>query len=253
MAEAADENISPASVRRPGVGFLLAVLAALALLIGLGVWQLHRLEWKEDLLAAIERRVAQPPVSLDEALVLWRTSGDVDYLPVRLNGIYRHDHEQHFLATLNGHSGWHVYTPMQLANGRLVIVNRGFVPYDLKDMSARPWRPVSGAVGINGLARNPLTEKPGWLLPENAPADRIWYWKDFAGMAEAMTLAPEPLVPFFVDVSDTDAAEGPVSGVTRVSLPNNHLQYAVTWFGLAAVLTVTAALLVWRGRGRTKS
>ena len=233
--------------------FFVAATAAFALLVGLGIWQLYRLEWKEGLLATIEQRLQQPPISLDEALTLWRQTGDVDYLPVQFEGRYRHAGEQHFLATLDGVSGWHVYTPLQLPDGRVVIVNRGFVPYDLKDVSKRPWPPVTDTVSLDGLARNPLMEKPGWMLPDNAPEDRIWFWKDFAAMAEAMQLEPDRLVPFFVDASATGTAQGPIGGVTRISLPNNHLQYAVTWFGLAAALVVTGALFWWRGRKGTKS
>ncbi len=240
--------------RRIGFVFYSAVLVALALLIALGSWQVRRLHWKEGLLAAIDQRLRAPPVSLETALGAWRETGDVDYLPVRLEGVFRNDGEQHFLATHKGQSGWYVYAPLMLADGRAVIVNRGFVPYDLKEAADRPWTPVSGTVGFHGLARNPLFAKPGWLLPDNAPSDRIWYWKDFPGMAAAMGLGATEILPFFVDLSAYDRSiEGPVGGVTRVTLPNRHLQYAVTWFGLAAALALIAGFVVWRHRFGRKS
>lgn len=245
----------PASERRIGAVFYVAVVLALALLIALGSWQVRRLQWKEGLLAAIDQRLEAPPLALDAALTQWQETGDVDYLPVRLGGTFRHGDEQHFLATHNGQSGWYVYTPLVLADGRSVIVNRGFVPYDLKAAADRPWTPVSGSVGFHGLARNPLFEKPGWLLPDNAPADRIWYWKDFSAMAAAMGLDTGETAPFFIDLTayDDPAVVGPIGGVTRVTLPNRHLQYAVTWFGLAAALALVAGYVVWRQGRRRKS
>ncbi len=255
MAETANSGVVSGLRGRRNLWLLVISLAAFAILISLGNWQVRRLQWKQDLIQTIERRVSQAPVGLDAVLERWRDAGDVEYYPLQLSGMFRHDDEQHFLATHNGQSGWYVYTPLQLADGRLAIVNRGFVPYDLKDASARPWTPVEGTVTVTGLARNPLSEKPGLLLPDNAPADRIWYWKDFDAMAGAMGLDGDGLMPFFVDISTTDrqAGAGPVPGVTRISLPNRHLEYAVTWFGLAAALVVTAAMVLWRGRQRSNS
>ncbi|WP_136660365.1 SURF1 family protein [Nitratireductor sp. XY-223] len=247
--EAQDKREGADSNRGRSVALLLAfVLPVFVMLLLLGNWQLHRLAWKQGLIATIETRMARAPQTLDEVRAEWEQSGDVEYLPVRADGVFRHAAEQHFLATHEGQSGWYVYTPFELADGRVVIVNRGFVAYDLKDPARRTWQPIEGPVAITGFARNPLSEKPGRLVPDNVPADRVWYWKDFSGMARAMGLQEAALVPFFVDVSTTDGevAAGPVGGVTRVSLPNNHLQYAVTWFGLAAALLVVSGFFLWR-------
>lgn len=241
--------------RRPNLIFFVVLLVMVAILVSLGNWQVRRLEWKQNLIETIEQRIRQAPVELDTALLRWRETGDVEYYPLRLSGSFRHDDEQHFLATHNGQSGWYLYTPLQMAGGRVVIVNRGFVPFDFKEASARPWEPVKGLVSISGLARNPLSEKPGWVVPENTPSDTTWYWKDFGAMAETMGVDNSDLVPFFVDLSimEGQSTLGPIPGVTRVSLPNRHLEYAVTWFGLAAALIVTAGFVIWRGRPRSKS
>ena len=236
--------------RRSPLVVISLVLPALLMLLLLGNWQLQRLAWKEDLLATIDTRMQQAPVDLDAALSTWQRDGDVDYLPVTIEGRFQHDREQYFLATHEGQSGWYVYVPLQVTEGPTVIVNRGYVPYDLKDPAKRTWQPVEGTVTIVGLARNPLSEKPGSLLPDNTPDERTWYWKDHAAMARAMGLSDVSLLPFFVDVSTTDGAvsAGPVGSVTRVSLPNNHLQYAVTWFGLAAALIVITGVFLWRSK-----
>ncbi len=240
--------------RRLGFAFFVSVIISLAVLVALGNWQVQRLHWKEGLLASIEQRIQSSPVALQTAVTQWQQTADVDYLPVRLDGTFRHAEEQHFLATHDGQSGWYVYAPLQLRDGRVVIVNRGFVPYALKEPGNRPWQPVAGVQDLRGLARNPLHDKPGWMLPDNAPEDRIWYWKDFGGMAEAMNLQNETVVPFFVDLAATPVTTGgPIGGVTRVSLPNRHLEYAITWFGLAAALVLIAGVFVWRDWRRARS
>ncbi|MCR9138871.1 MAG: SURF1 family protein [Alphaproteobacteria bacterium] len=255
MADTTGRDTQSSRYRRPNLVFFVVVAVMFAILVSLGNWQVRRLEWKEGLIGTIEQRIRQEPVELNRILTRWQDSADVEYFPVRLSGRFRHGDEQHFLATHNGQSGWYLYTPLEMADGRVVIVNRGFVPFDFKDQAVRPWKPVQGLVTITGLARNPLTEKPGWVVPENTPADSTWYWKDFAGMAKAMGLSGDQIVPFFVDASATEnqSAAGPVPGVTRIVLPNRHLEYALTWFGLAAALVATAAFVVWRGMRRPKA
>ncbi|MBX3575998.1 MAG: SURF1 family protein [Rhizobiaceae bacterium] len=228
---------------------LLAGLVALAVLLALGTWQVRRLAWKEALVARIETRLASAPVSLAEAERMFALSGEVDYLPVRLAGRFDHAHEAHFLATWKGEAGFFVYTPLIL-DGRAVLVNRGFVPYARKDAASRPEGQVGGVVTVQGLARDPLPGKPSWVVPDNDPARNVFYWKDMQAMAAAAGY-PDAAgrVPFFVDAGDAPNPGGlPVGGVTLVDLPNNHLQYAVTWFGLAAALVGVMGTWLWRRR-----
>ncbi len=240
----------PGRKRQPGLFFYAITIAALVILIALGSWQVRRLEWKENLIATIEQRMQGAPLTLDKALALWRQTEDVDYVPIRLSGVFDHTKEQDFLATHQGASGWYLYAPLTTAEGQTIIVNRGFVPYDMKDASDRPWQSVDGPVEFVALARNPLYEKPGWVVPDNDPAKATWYWKDMPAMAAAMGLDPDAIAPFFADMalSDTPPTQGPIAGVTRVNLPNNHLQYVITWFGLAAALVLVAGYYIWRAR-----
>ncbi|MCY6381658.1 SURF1 family protein [Hoeflea prorocentri] len=246
----AEQSRQPGMSRRSLVLLLAFVLPALAFLLMLGNWQVNRLQWKESLIATIENRMNEAPAPVDDIISEWRASGDVAYMPVRFEGVFDHAAEQHYLATHEGQSGWYLYTPVELADGRVLIVNRGFVPYDFKDPSNRPWTAPDGMVELIGVARNPLAQKPGSLVPDNEPQNSTWYWKDHSAMAANMDLDEAALIPFFVDVSGGSGAvtPGPVPGVTRVSLPNNHLQYAVTWFGLAAALAVVAGYFIWRSR-----
>lgn len=243
-------RVAPAAPRR--LSWLVAVfgLAAFVILIGLGTWQVQRLHWKEGLLATIEARTHAAPRPLAEIEALYKTTGNVDYMPVVLTGVFHHAGERHFLSTWQGQSGFFVYTPLELADGRIVFVNRGFVPYDRKDASRRPQGQVAGEVTVTGLARDPLAGKPSWVVPNNDPDKNVFYWKDRDGMARSASLrAGTQVLPIFVDADATPNPGGlPIGGVTLIDMPNNHLQYAVTWYGLAAALVGVLAVAFWRRR-----
>lgn len=215
---------------------LLCILAGTVVLCGLGYWQVQRLQWKEALIAEVEARIDAPPVPLARMERRWAETGDVDYWPVTLSGSFDHTREQYYYTTLDGAVGWNVYTPLLLGNGRTIWVNRGFVPDGLRDPALREQGQVSGEVSITGLARNPLYEKPNRFMPENEPANRTYFWKSIAEMTQAAGLEADALVPFFVDAGGGAQYDWPRGGTTRIRFPNNHLQYAVTWFGLAAAL-----------------
>lgn len=229
-----------------------AVLVAFVVLIGLGTWQVQRLHWKENLLATIEERRNAEPLPLEQVARQLASTNDVDYRAVGVSGRFLHEKEQFFFATWQGRTGFYVYTPLQLADGRFVFVNRGFVPYEMKDPATRRAGQVGGEVTVTGLARNPLAEKPSMLVPDNEPQKNIFYWKDRNAMAANAGLDPALVVSFFVDADASPNSGGlPQGGVTLIDLPNSHLQYAVTWYGLAAALVaVTAAFALRRRSGR---
>lgn len=235
------------AVRRfPWTALILGIVG-IAILVALGTWQVQRLAWKEGLIAAIDQRIHSAPRPLAEIERQFTEAGDVEYWPVVAEGTFDHTKERHFLATYEGQSGFFVYTPLKLADGRFVLINRGFVPYDRKDSTTRPEGQIEGPVTITGLARDPLAEKPSFLVPDNDPAKNIFYWKDRDVMARSAGLDPAALVPFFIDANDAPNPGGlPVGGVTIIDLPNNHLQYAVTWYGLAAALAAVLGVSLWR-------
>ena len=222
------------------------VLLALAIL--LGTWQVQRLYWKEGLLAQIDSRRNADPVDLAVAEQVMARGEDSEYLHVRVSGTFDHARERHFFATFEGQSGFYVYTPFSLADGRQLWVNRGFVPYDLKESAKRAAGQVAGVVALTGYIRNRLDAKPSSLLPDNEPAKNIFYWKDWQVMTTSAGLKPAEVLPFFVDADATVTNPGglPKGGVTQFDLPNNHLQYAVTWYGLAAALVAVAGLMLFR-------
>ncbi|HEV2503094.1 MAG TPA: SURF1 family protein [Mesorhizobium sp.] len=236
---------SPRKALALGLGLVVFIM-----LIGLGTWQVERLAWKEGLIETIDRRMNANPVTLAEVEKQYAASGDVDYVAVTLNGTFLHAGERHFFTTWDGQTGFSVYTPLRLADGRFVFVNRGFVPYEMKDPAKRAPGEVTGEIDVTGLARNPLPGKPSMMVPDNDLTKNIFYWKDRDAMAATAGLPVGAVVlPFFVDAGKAPNPGGlPVGGTTMVDLPNNHLQYALTWYGLAAALVGVVA--VWLRKNR---
>ena len=222
---------------------LLTVLstAALAVLIGLGLWQLQRLQWKEGLIAEIEARVKAEPVSLKEAVARARAGEDVSYLRVRAEGKFGNTKERYLFAVSDGTPGWHVIAPLRTADGEVVLVDRGFVPDALKDPAARPQGELIGAVTVTALARP--TEPQGLFVPNN---ENRWFWRDLKAMTRSMLGEDaKGVAPFFLEAEKSDIPGGwPQGGQTRLDLPNNHLQYALTWFALALCLVVIYVIYV---------
>ncbi|MGI9401627.1 MAG: SURF1 family protein [Rhizobiaceae bacterium] len=212
-------------------------MAGTAVLSALGFWQVQRLHWKESLISQVEARRLSEPLSLAQMEERWAKTGDVDYWPVKFQGIFDHSAEQYFYTTHKGKVGWNVYTPVDLDHGRKIFVNRGFVPDALRSPESRGDGQLSGKQEITGLARNPLAEKPNRFIPDNDLAENIYYWKSLDEMMQSAGLEADDLVPFFVDAGDSPVSGGwPLGGTTLISFSNNHLQYAVTWFGLALAL-----------------
>lgn len=215
----------------------VATLVSLAVLIGLGTWQLQRLAWKEGIIERIEARVDAPPGAiLPEARWDSFSREEQEYRRVEVTGSYRFADEVAVHGLLPGETrgqplqGYYLLTPLELDTGAIVVVNRGFVPTPLRDEAARP----DGEVTVEGLVRP--SEEQGAFVPDNDPARGDWFTRDLDAIAAARGLAR--VAPFYVDaVRDPDSeAPWPRGGATVLEPPNNHLQYALTWFGLAGVL-----------------
>lgn len=233
-------------------GLVIGSVVALVILLVLGTWQVQRLHWKEDLLATIDARVDSAPRPLGEIETLLARTGDVDYWPARAQGTFLHGSERHFFATHQGGSGYYVYTPLRLDDGRFLFVNRGFVPFDRKDADTRVEGQVEDRVAVEGLARNRLDEKPSFVVPDNEPERNIFFWKDIDAMTATADLPDgAEVLPFFLDAGDAANPGGlPIGGVTMIAMPNNHLQYAITWYGLA--LALAGVLAAWGLKARRK-
>lgn len=226
--------------------------AAFGVLVALRFWQLQRLALKQGLIERIEARVRAAPLSLAQAIARWEDTKDVEYLRVRLEGRFQHARERHYYTVIKGTPGWRVITPLATPSGRIVMTDRGFVPERLKQPGARAAGQSEGPQNVTGLARAPGTQAP--FVPDNSVAKNTWFWRDLEGMASSALSAAEieRLAPFFVELEATPVPGGwPKSGVTRLELSNKHLQYAVTWFGLAGALLAVFAVYL-RGRLRSR-
>ena len=235
---------------------LIAVMAvAFTILCALGFWQLQRLEWKEAMIERVEQGLSSPAVPLSEIEAMMQAGTDIEYRPVTTELRYLHDGEQHYFATHKSQPGYFIYTPAELRDGRRLFVNRGFVPMELKEQSRREAGLTKGWLTIKGLARTAPAEKPNTFVPNNDLAKNVYHWKSLSQMAgNAYDKMVYDTVGFFLDADDTPVPGGwPVGGVTRISFPNSHLQYAFTWFGLAAALLgVGGYFLFSRRRIRVK-
>ncbi len=239
------------------LGPALFTLIGIALLLGLGAWQLERKAWKEGLLAAIAERAGAPPGDFPPPSA-WAglTPQSDEYRHVRLEGRFLNDKEAHLQANLvsrgadDGALGYDILTPFEMADGALAIVNRGFVPLANKEAATRREGQIEGKTSVTGLIRFPQTHP--WFVPADDPGKNVWFSRDPAPIAKALGL--ERVAPVIVDEDGGEdrAGEGkarlPRGGQTRMALANDHLQYALTWFGLAAVLAGVFAAYAMRRR-----
>ncbi|HTZ03603.1 MAG TPA: SURF1 family protein [Xanthobacteraceae bacterium] len=241
--------------RRSFVGLLVPATLAFCVLIGLGVWQLKRKAWKEGLIATLTAQLAAPPVALpppqnwqhlDQARDQYRRfdftatfEPDRDALVYASAAAFRPD--------VDGPGYW-VFTPARLGDGGVVMVNRGFVPEGRQDPKSRPGGQLSGPVDIVGAMRWP--DARHWFTPNDEPSHNLWFVRDPVAIAAAKGIGP--VAPFYIEQESPVPPGGlPQPGKLVVSLPDNHLQYALTWFGLAAVLVGVTASFGLSSRRRT--
>ena len=253
----------------------LFTLTALAVLIGLGNWQMQRKVWKEELIRTINQRSTGVPLPSEAWLELPCERSDrvgivrsCDYTAVRLRGHFDHASERHVFASIPGqHSGvggvgYWIFTPFRLTGleGR-TVVNRGFVPHERKDAATRAEGQVVGEVEIVGLFRT--AEVRGWFDGKNDEAGNVWYVRDPTELFAAWKAdappglsrrgvggLPDPLVFYIDQLAPVPRGGLPLPIAPRVDLPNRHLEYAITWYGLAATLIgVYVAFATSRLRG----
>ena len=226
------------SRRRALTGFLLLLVA---LFLALGSWQVQRLFWKLDLIARVESRIHADPVAVPSRAEWPSISREKDeYRRVTATGLFRHDRTALVQAVTDRGAGFWVLTPLVLADGSAVLVNRGFVPADRSSPDARVASELAaGPVVITGLLR--VSEPGGGFLRSNDPVNDRWFSRDVAAIAAAKGL--EDAAPYFIDADATPNAGGlPIGGLTVVAFRNSHLVYALTWYALAAM----SAFAVWQ-------
>jgi surfeit locus 1 family protein len=229
---------------KPGVAAAIIFgVAGVAVLIGLGAWQVKRLAWKEDTIARLEQRLAADPVALPAPPDPERDA----FLRVRVTGRIG-GRELHVLTSLIPYGpGFRVIVPLTDASGRVVLADLGYVPEAMKDAGFRP----AGPVEVVGALYWP-DETDGFTPAPDREAN-IWFARDLAPMAEALGTEPLLIVAESYAGTPGDSLGGgdwPRALRLGVNLANDHLQYAITWFSLALIWAVMSALLVRRERER---
>src|ERR1041385_3641738 len=199
--------------------------------VALGVWQLERLQWKLALIAQVNRNLHAPAIPVQRALVLGAQAAQ--YHHVTLYGRFDNLKEAYVFTTdASGAPAYHVLTPFTLDDGRTLLVDRGIVPERLRDPRTRAAGELLGQQRITGVWRIP--DAPGVFTPAPNPAKRIWYARDVEGIAKADRIALA--APAIIEADATPNPGGwPEGGQTVIAFRNEHLQYAITWFALAAV------------------
>ena len=217
----------------------LAAVMAFGVLVSLGMWQLDRKAWKEDLIATIEARLSALPAALP-APSAWPklTAAQDEFLRVAMTAEFLNDREATVYtsgSTLREGSsgpGYWIFTPARLGDGAVVMVNRGFVPEGRQNPATRAEGEVAGPVNVVGVLRWP--ERPGMFTPPGDPVRNIWFSRDSDAIAAAKGVNA---APFYVELESPAPPGGlPRAGRLHATLPNNHFGYALTWLGLATVL-----------------
>lgn len=233
--------------------FAFFVLVAIGVLVALGTWQLDRRAWKEQLIADLDAKLSAKATDLP-ARERWqrldaatdefrRVAFPAEFLPGQEALVYSSGSSLRPDATGPGY--W-VFAPARLTGGSLVIVNRGFVPEGKQNPDTRKEGQPSRVVDIVGVMRWP--EQRNQFTPKDEPEKGLWFARDPASMAAAKNWGS--VAPFYIDQEAPLAPGGlPKVGPLKASFPNNHLQYAVTWYGLALAILI-AAVFLWRARRR---
>jgi surfeit locus 1 family protein len=233
-------------------------MVAFAALIALGTWQIERKAWKEALIASLTERLSELPQTLPSAKDWGKLDRASDeYRRVKFTASFDNTREALVFATGSAFRpdvispGYWVFTPARLADGSVVVVNRGFVPDVRRDPKSRPQGQMTEPTEMTGALRWP--DERHWFTPADDPAHNLWFTRDSVGIATAKGLDPKTIAvaPFYVEQEAPTPPGGlPQPGKLVVALPDNHLQYALTWYGLAAVLAVVFGLWAATSDGR---
>ncbi|PHQ68980.1 MAG: Surfeit locus 1 family protein [Paracoccus sp.] len=233
------------SPRRAGlIGAGIGAALLVAVLCGLGVWQVQRLQWKTDLIQQVEARLATPAIPAP-AMTAWQDLDEADeYRRVTVTGQLDQRHEALVKAVTAYGAGFWVMSPLTTDTGWTVWINRGFVPQDRTAPSSRSQ--PQGVVTITGLLR--MSQPGGAFLRANDPDADRWYSRDTVALAASRGL--DRVAPYFIDADAGSGDELPIGGLTVVRFRNNHLGYALTWFAMALGLAAAATILLRRELNR---
>ena len=214
---------------------LILGIVGCAILIQLGLWQLRRMEWKEDMLAQIQASIEADPVPLPAS-----PDPSMKYMPVTVSGTTTGAEIDVLSGTKEQGGGYQIVSRFVTDDGRAILLDRGFVPQELRHVERPPVH-----LTVRGNLHWP--DEKGSATPEPNLDENIWFARDVPAMAKVLDTEPVLVVASFVE---GDAQEVEPIPVAIEGIPNNHLSYAVQWFLIAATWAGMTAALIWRIRQR---
>lgn len=213
---------------------LIIGLTGTGVLLWLGTWQVERLAWKRGILAEIDARIGGVPVTLPDT----PDPAADKYLPVAITGTTGAEELFVLVSQKQIGAGYRVISPFVTETGRRILLDRGFIPVAQRDSHRS-----NGAAQITGNLHWPDDRNSS--TPENDVAGNIWFARDIPAMADKLNT--EPLLVIVRNTSQTDAGVTPLP-VDSSAIPNDHLNYAITWFSLAAIWASMTGFYIWRSR-----
>lgn len=224
---------------KPKLWPTIFTIFTLIVLLALGTWQVKRLLWKNNLIAAVDSKVDIAPVYLPE------TIDDIEAMQYRrfwLTGRYLHDKEMHLFTgpkVLKGDPGYNIITPFEREDGSVVLVDRGWVPSDKKEQDQRPETLIAGAqIPVEGMLHK--GERPAAFTHDNDIMNNIWFWIDTNA---ASVYVEKPLQDIYIRRLKKEwDPKYPIGGDATIEPRNDHLQYAITWYSLAVILIIIYVL-----------
>lgn len=217
---------------RPRLWPTLITLSAVTVMLGFSVWQLERRAWKHELIALRVARIAAPSVPLPAKVDLKL----FEFRKISLRGRFLHAKELYVGArSLRNNLGYHVYTPFAVNDGTVVLVNRGWIPLARKETSRRRRGQIVGEIELVGHLR--IGGRKSAFTPDNVPAENFWFYVDIQAMADHVGVRTPR--PFYLQAAGNPPPGGwPRPVAIWINMPDNHLQYAITWLALAVGLLV---------------
>jgi surfeit locus 1 family protein len=239
---------------RPLFWLTIVTVPALATLLVLGTWQLQRMQWKNNLINSFEARSTADPISPPAAKAL---TLEVEFHRLKLVGQFLHEKEIYLTGrTYEGNAGFHVVTPFVMIDGRIILVNRGWVSESYRNRSTRKFSLVDGEVVVDAILR--LPNEKGYFVPKNDPEGGFWFTLVPDEVAQHIDFQEAIITTYYADaLRTTGVVTLPIGAKIELNLRNAHLSYAFTWYGIAlALIGVYAAFHYQAGRlwfGATKS
>jgi surfeit locus 1 family protein len=227
-------DYGPFTFHKPTTGRVIVTVLLVGLCLALGLWQIQRLQWKENLLAELQEAQEGPKIYKETLPEELDALAAENFRPIMLPGEFAHEHELHMIGrSRNGQPGYNIYTPFRIADdGRMILVNRGWVPQDKKEPADRPEDArFDGVVFVSGFISVP--QGGSLFLPDHDVSGNIWFWPEIARINVEKNLNLPPVVLEMVNDTPPPGQLPIARNGYEVEMRNDHLNYALMWFSLS--------------------